>query len=66
MSDNEQLDLIIIGMLMGRKLPNLNINDLKSLEQLRIYLNYELDTDIQKGMLFVDVIKELNNDCTGI
>jgi len=39
-----------VGILIGQKMPNLNVDDFDNMEQLRKYVNYNLSINITPDM----------------
>jgi len=56
---NEQLLIMQVGVLIGQDDPSLDIDSFGDLEELRILLNLKYDINIERGMLWTDVLTEL-------
>jgi len=53
-----------VGILIGQKMPNLNVDDFDNMEQLRKYVNYNLSINITPDMSWSRVLKEVKSNET--
>jgi len=59
LTHNDQLNLLRIGVIIKTRDPDINMDDFKNMEELRIYLNKKFDINIIFGMYLSQVLKEI-------
>jgi len=59
LTHNDQLNLLRIGVIIKTRDPDINMDDFKNMEELRIYLNNKFNINIIFGMYLSQVLKEI-------
>lgn len=74
MGEADQFKMLSIGIMLGQNDSQLDMSKFKNLEELRVFLNNKYNINIECGMVWHDVLKEIEsgiavkcfNDAMGI